>query len=315
MLFVLDIRRVFVSDQTVRFAGASRRDVLRYKRMQFILAGQIKTSTAYAPNSKGDVFKGGHWAGASGQSDWIQKDFSSSQLVTGISIGRAITDITTKGFRLVLKLKKPDGEWLTIDELHDTNINRTQLSGGAVGQSIPSYSKHLSPAIEATTFRLEFYGHGWFDATDIRIDTSKIAASSGLKITGVDGIVEVGKAGSETAPAGTKSQGKSPQHSNASGNWFLDGDKAVFRQAGGTINGSYDYSNGKVYGQINGHTWDGIRTQDRSNTRCPVSKHGSFYWGRFHLKFNDPFDRFSGLWGYCAETPSTDHHNWLGARR
>lgn len=133
------------------------------------IVGKTKTSTSYAPNNKGDVFKGGHWAGASGRSDWLQKDFSSPQLVTGVYIGRASTDITTKGFRLVLKLKKTNGQWITIDELHDTNINRTVLSGGAKGQSIPSYTKKLSTVIKATAFRLEFYGHGWFDATDIRI--------------------------------------------------------------------------------------------------------------------------------------------------
>jgi len=139
------------------------------------IIGNTKTSTTYTPNTKGDVFKGGHWAGASGGSDWLQKDFFSPQLVTGVYIGRASTDIRTKGFRLILKLKKSTGEWITIDKLHDTNINRTALSGGAIGKSIPSYTKKLSPAIKATAFRLEFYGHGWFDATDIRIYTSKIS--------------------------------------------------------------------------------------------------------------------------------------------
>ena len=136
-----------------------------------ITSGKNTSSTTYTPNTKGDVFKGGHWAGASGGSDWLQKDFASPQLVTGIYIGRASTDITTEGFKLVLKLRKENGEWITISELHDTNINRTKLSGGAIGKSIPPYTKHIAPAIKATAFRLEFYGHGWFDATDIKIYT------------------------------------------------------------------------------------------------------------------------------------------------
>lgn len=136
---------------------------------EVISSGKTQTSTNYAPNSIGDVFNDGHWAGASGRSDWIQKDFDSVQLVTEIHIGKASTDITTNGFRLVLKLKQTNGEWIVIDELHDTNINRTELSGGAIGKSIPSYTKKIFPAIKATAFRLEFYGHGWFDATDIRI--------------------------------------------------------------------------------------------------------------------------------------------------
>ena len=155
---------------------------------EIIVEGKTKTSTTYAPNNKGDAFKGGHWAGASGGSDWLQKDFSSPQLVTGVYVGEASTDITTEGFRLVFKLKKPNGEWVTIDELNDVNINRTALSGGAIGKSIPSYTKRLSSAIEATAFRLEFYGNGWFDATDIRIYTSKI--SNPPKID-VDGIVDI----------------------------------------------------------------------------------------------------------------------------
>ena len=143
-----------------------------------ITSGKSTSSTTYAPNTKGDVFQGGHWAGASGRSDWIQKDFPSPQLVTGIYIGKASTDITTDGFKLILKLKKPSGEWITVDELHNTNINRTKLSGGAIGKSIPPYTKDITPAIKATAFRLEFYGHGWFDATDIRIYTKSPSTKS-----------------------------------------------------------------------------------------------------------------------------------------
>ncbi len=138
------------------------------------VAGTVKTSTSYGPNCKGDVFKGGHWAGSSGGSDWIEKDFTSVQSVSKIYIGKASTDITTDGFKLTLKLKKPDGKWIVIDELHNTNINRTELSGGAKGKSVPPYTKVLNPPVKAVAFRLEFYGHGWFDATDIRIISDTI---------------------------------------------------------------------------------------------------------------------------------------------
>jgi hypothetical protein len=134
-----------------------------------VVSGNNKSSTCYSPNTRGDVYNGGHWAGASGGSDWLEKDFEAPLMVSGVSMGEASTDVTTQGFKLVLKLKKTDGQWLTVDELHDTNINRTALSGGAIGKSIPSYSKRFSPAIEAVAFRLEFSGHGWFDATDLRI--------------------------------------------------------------------------------------------------------------------------------------------------
>jgi len=202
------------------------------------IVGKTKTSTSYTPNSKGDVFNGGHWAGANGGSDWIQKDFSSPQLVTGVYIGRASTDITTKGFRLILKLKKQIGEWITIDELHDTNINRTALSGGAIGKSIPLYTKKLSPAIKATAFRLEFYGNGWFDATDIRIYTSNISrekeleskSTSGLNTEGIDGITDMSKKWHKTIVATTDKNiypDPSMRDKQAdSNNYVIDGDES-----------------------------------------------------------------------------------------
>jgi len=136
------------------------------------------TSSNYTPNSSGDVFNGGHWAGGKNGSDWIQKDLGSVQEVSRISIARASTDITTDGFRLTLKLQKENGQWVTVDELRDTNINRTQLSGGNVGNSIPSYSKSIDPPIRAKAFRLEFKGHGWFDAGDIRLTMKKVSGET-----------------------------------------------------------------------------------------------------------------------------------------
>ena len=134
---------------------------------------KISTSSTYSPNTKGDVFKGGRWGGSRGKSDWLQKDFGRVVPISGIYIGRASTDITTRGFRLVLKLKRPDGRWVVVDELRNTNINRSKLSNGKIGRSIPPYTKRISPSIPATAFRLEFYGHGWFDAADIRFYTPR----------------------------------------------------------------------------------------------------------------------------------------------
>ncbi len=131
------------------------------------------TSSKYTRNSKGDVFKRGHWAGSRGQSDWLQRNFNRVIPISKIYIGEASTDITTQGFRLILKLRRPDGRWVVVDELRNTNINRSRLSGGRKGHSIPSYTKRISPPIPATAFRLEFYGHGWFDATDIRFYTPR----------------------------------------------------------------------------------------------------------------------------------------------
>ena len=99
------------------------------------------------------------------------REISTEFPISKINIARASTDITTKGFRLILKLRQSDGTWVKVDELRDTNINRIRLSGGRKGRSIPSYTKKISPPIPATAFRLEFYGHGWFDAADISLYT------------------------------------------------------------------------------------------------------------------------------------------------
>ena len=130
---------------------------------------KTRASSRYKPNCKGDVFRRGHWAGSRGKHDWLQRDFGRVIPISKIYIGRASTDVTTRGFRLVLKLRKPDGTWVAVDTLRDTNINRSKLSNGRIGVSIPSYAKRIKPPIPATAFRLEFYGHGWFDAADIRL--------------------------------------------------------------------------------------------------------------------------------------------------
>ena len=133
--------------------------------------GKVITSSSYSPNIKGDVFQGGHWAGAKNGEDWIQRDFTNPVDISEIFIGRASTDVTTDGFQIIIKLQKEDGQWILIDELKDTNINRTQLSFGNTGRSIPQYRKTVKPSFLAKGFRLEFHGHGWFDAADIRIYT------------------------------------------------------------------------------------------------------------------------------------------------
>lgn len=138
-------------------------------RSQEPIQGSSSFSSTHAPNTKGDVFNGGAWCGARNGEDWLQMDFSVPQMVSGIYIGSAGTDIKTEGSTITLKLQKENGEWLVVDQLKNTNINWSQLSYGNVGKSIPSYSKSIKPAIKAKAFRLELKGHGWFTASDIRI--------------------------------------------------------------------------------------------------------------------------------------------------
>jgi len=82
-------------------------------------------------------------------------------------------------------------------------------------------------------------------------------------------------------------------------------------QDGNKLNGSYEYSDGKVYGQLSSNVWKGIWTQRRSGKRCSISKYGSHYWGRFNLIF-DTNDSFFGKWGYCDDEYGG---TWPGKRR
>jgi len=131
--------------------------------------GKVSSGSIYKAVVKGDVFQGGLWVGSRNKQDWIQRDFETPADIAEIYIGRASTDVTTEGFRIVINLQKENGQWLIVDELKNTNINRTQLSFGNIGKSIPFYRKKFSPPLRAKAFRLEMFGHGWFDAQDIRL--------------------------------------------------------------------------------------------------------------------------------------------------
>ena len=134
-----------------------------------VTTGKTSAGTTYASGSKGDVFNGGTWSNAKNGSDYLQRDFAEARDITAIYIKRAGTDVTTKNARIVIKLQSPGGEWITVDDLKETNINWSELSFGGKGKSIPPYSKTLTPAVRAKSFRLELSGNGWFGAEDIRI--------------------------------------------------------------------------------------------------------------------------------------------------
>lgn len=134
-----------------------------------LIGGKTTWGTIYPPNVKGDPFAGGNWVNAQNGSDWLQRDFDGLYSLTEIRIVSAGTDVTTKGSRMLLKLQQANGQWITVDELRETNINMEKLSFGGIGNSIPTYRKVLSVPITAKAFRLELYGNGWFSASDIKL--------------------------------------------------------------------------------------------------------------------------------------------------
>ncbi|MEI6914695.1 MAG: hypothetical protein WCL39_06135 [Armatimonadota bacterium] len=138
------------------------------KASSAITIGKTTAGSTYSGQTRGDVFNGGSWCSASNGSEYLQREFGEVREVTGLYIKRAGTDVSTKGSRIVIKLLGQNGDWVTVDDLKETNINWVDLSFGGKGRSIPPYQKSLSP-IRAKAFRLELTGNGWFGAEDIRI--------------------------------------------------------------------------------------------------------------------------------------------------
>lgn len=161
-----------------------------------VIAGTTETGSRYEPNSSGDVFEGGVWNSSQGDSDFLERRFDSPTQVSEIRIERAGTDVTTENSSLTMKLQTPDGNWITVDRLQDTNINITSLTGGAEANSISGYSKVLDEPVEAIAFRLEMTGNGWFMAENIEVLSGTIGVSA--------------------APAGIGSVGNIPGPENAS---------------------------------------------------------------------------------------------------
>lgn len=144
--------------------------------------GRATAGSLYKPGSRGNVFHGGLWSSSRGGSDWLQYDFGATHLVHEVRIARLATDVTTSGAHMLVKLRRQDGAWLKVLDLRESNINHSQLSGGAQGRSVGSQVKTFEP-IWATALRVEITGHGWFLADDIQIWASQ---KQGAATTAVD---------------------------------------------------------------------------------------------------------------------------------
>lgn len=147
------------------------------------VGGKGTAGTVYEPNTKGDVFQGGTWCNARNGSDFVQLEFDGIYDVSEIRIGSASTDVTTEGARILMRLQSPSGAWIPVEDLRNTNINRTQLTGGGKARSIPPYRKTLSPPVRARLFRLDLSGHGWFGATDIQVIGRRVGAGTSTAST------------------------------------------------------------------------------------------------------------------------------------
>jgi len=90
----------------------------------------------------------------------------------------------------------------------------------------------------------------------------------------------------------------------AAGNWDGAFGSFTLSQSGPTVTGSYQYSNGRIYGTMSGSTMTGVWVQDYSGFHCTkAAQDGRYYWGKISFTFSG--NSLSGAWGYCDATP--DH--------
>ena len=75
--------------------------------------------------------------------------------------------------------------------------------------------------------------------------------------------------------------------------------------------GTYGKKGGKIYGnyQANTRTFTGIWHKPKSKKKCTSKREGTPYWGTVEYTVNSGETAFTGVWGYCAESPT---HKWSG---
>jgi hypothetical protein len=79
-----------------------------------------------------------------------------------------------------------------------------------------------------------------------------------------------------------------------------------------TIEGTYDYQGGRIYGQLDGYVLTGKWSQTAAGQKCKSPELGSYYWGKVRLSFDKGGKSFTGDWSYCeADVGGGD---WRGSR-
>ena len=75
--------------------------------------------------------------------------------------------------------------------------------------------------------------------------------------------------------------------------------------------GTYGKKGGKIYGnyQADTRTFTGIWHKPKSKKKCTSKREGTPYWGTVEYTVNLSETAFTGVWGYCAVSPT---HKWSG---
>ncbi|MEE8574151.1 MAG: hypothetical protein V3T30_01960, partial [Thermodesulfobacteriota bacterium] len=103
------------------------------------------------------------------------------------------------------------------------------------------------------------------------------------------------------------------QSGNLAGIWTTGQGTITFGApgAGGRVSGTYSSRKHKIGGTLRRRTLTGYWIENYSARKCPTQRSGSYYWGRFEMKFNDTFTHFTGHWSHCDATPD---HIWIGKK-
>ncbi len=98
------------------------------------------------------------------------------------------------------------------------------------------------------------------------------------------------------------------------GKWITDfGEISFPAEARRRIDAPYTHNNGRLFGTLTGRVFSGEWVQSASDSPCSISRHGSPHWGAVELRFNEAFNRFTGVWNYCGKTAGSDK-KWSGYR-
>jgi hypothetical protein len=75
--------------------------------------------------------------------------------------------------------------------------------------------------------------------------------------------------------------------------------------------GTYGKKGGEIYGnyQAGTRTFTGIWHKPKSKKKCTSKREGTPYWGTVEYTVNSSETAFTGVWGYCAVSPT---HKWSG---
>jgi hypothetical protein len=97
------------------------------------------------------------------------------------------------------------------------------------------------------------------------------------------------------------------------GRWRTNQGAMRLDQDGGRVRGEYELKDGRVRGEVDGDTVNGIWTQSSSNHRCLDERMDSRYWGRFWFQISRDGTQFRGRWSYCEDEPGSGG-DWTGER-